>query len=72
VRPRRKFASGEAPEAGQVWQWEGDDHLFYLVQRNGGYEREGEMWDVINSTTGVTTQIFISAQDRCIPWKRIS
>ena len=71
MRPRRKFASGEAPEAGQVWMWDGNDCHYYLVQRQPGYAREGEMWDAINVTTGSIDQVFFRAGDKCIGLKRV-
>jgi len=71
VKPRRKFNSGEAPEAGQVWQWAGNLCVFYLVKRSDGYAREGEMWMAINSTHGTVDEVFFSATDRHIPWKRV-
>lgn len=71
MRPRRKFNSGEVPEAGQVWQWP-DDCVFYLIKRSSDrYEREGEMWMAINSTRGTVEEVFFSATDRHILWKRV-
>ncbi len=72
MKKRRKFASGEAPEAGQVWIWEGDDCRYYLVQRRPGYAWQGEMWDAINVTKGVVDQVFFRSVDKYIPFKRVA
>ncbi len=73
MRPRRKFAFGEAPEAGQVWCWEGNGELHYLVQRRDGYARQGEMWTTINiSRAGAPSQVFFHAIDKHIALTRVA
>ena len=72
MRQRRRFESGEAPEAGQVWQWD-DGSEFYLVQPCGHpHAPQGEAWVSINVSTGVTEEVFFNARDQHIPWTRLA